>query len=115
MPDEVVKRVEQLGKLDGQPNLLTFTNEDGENYLDSESIADDDDISYKSEIEIQNEDHDNMEETTGVEYENSEHEDDLVYSDNDDNLSIIPEEDKEPYVSPDNLNRRPGRLSPRSW
>ena len=55
-----------------------------------------------------------MEETTGVEYENSEHEDDLVYSDNDDNLSIIPEEDDEPYASPDSLNRRPGRLSPRS-
>ena len=52
MPDEVVKRVEQLGKLDGQPNLLTFTNEDGENYLDSESIADDDDISYDSETEV---------------------------------------------------------------
>ena len=34
-----------------------------------------------------------MEETTGVESENNEHEDDLVYSDDDDNLSIIPEED----------------------
>ena len=52
MPDEVIRRVEQLGKLDGQPNLLTFTNEDGENYLDSESIADDDDISYDSETEV---------------------------------------------------------------
>ena len=52
MPDEVIRIGEQLGKLDGQPHLPTFTDEDGENYLDSESIGDEEDISYESETGI---------------------------------------------------------------
>ena len=57
-----------------------------------------------------------MEEITGVEPEDNEHDEDLVFSDDDDNLSTIPEEDEEPYVQPDNHNitRCSGRLSPRS-
>ena len=53
-----------------------------------------------------------MEEITGVKSEDNE---DLVYSDDDDNLSTVPEEDVEPYAQPDshNTTRRPGRLSPR--
>ena len=34
MPDTVIKRVEHLGKKDGQPELLTFTDRYGENILD---------------------------------------------------------------------------------
>ena len=35
MSDKVVSRVEQLGKKDGQINLLVFTNKHGENLLDN--------------------------------------------------------------------------------
>ena len=61
MPEEVIKRVEQLGKLDGQPNLLTFTNEDGEKFLDEEDEGYEEDISYGSETEIQDGIHGSME------------------------------------------------------
>ena len=91
MPEEVIKIVEQLGKSDGQPNLLTFTNEDGDNFLDDEGEGIDDDISYGSETETQDELHNSGGEITGVESEDSDNEDDLTYSDNDDNLSTVSE------------------------
>ena len=51
MPDEVVSRVEQLGRKDGQPNLLVFTNKHDENLLDGElENLDDDDLSYATEV-----------------------------------------------------------------
>ena len=51
MPDEVVSRVEQLGRRDGQPNLLVFANKHGENLLDDDlEILDDDDLSYATEV-----------------------------------------------------------------
>ena len=39
----------------------------------------------------------------------------LVYSDDDDNVSTVPEEDEAPYVQPDNptTTRSSGRLSPK--
>ena len=51
-----------------------------------------------------------------MEPEDNEHDKDLVYSDDDDNLSTVPEEDVEPYVQHDNHNiiRSYGRMSPRS-
>ena len=51
MSDEVVSRVEQLGRRDGQPNLLVFANKHGENLLDEDlEIVDDDDLSYATEV-----------------------------------------------------------------
>ena len=51
MPDEVVSRVEQLGRRDSQPNLLVFANKHGENLLDNDlEIGDDDDLSYSTEV-----------------------------------------------------------------
>ena len=49
--------------------MLNFTNEHGEKYLDGEDEAYQDDISYGSETEIQNEAHDNEGKITGVESE----------------------------------------------
>ena len=116
MPEEVIKRVEQLGKLDGQPNILTFTNEDGEKFLDEGDEEYEEDISYGSETENQDVFHDNVEEITGVESEDSDNEDDITYSDDGENPRAVPDESDELYVQPDNANRlrRPGRLSPTS-
>ena len=51
IPDEVVSRVEQLGRKDGQPNLLVFTNKHGEILLDGDlENLDDDDLSYATEV-----------------------------------------------------------------
>ena len=51
MPDEVVSTIEQLGRRDGQPNLLVLTNKHNENLLDDDlEILDDDDISYAIEV-----------------------------------------------------------------
>ena len=41
MPDEVVERVEKLGRSDGQPDLLVFANKHGENMLDDEEFSED--------------------------------------------------------------------------
>ena len=62
MPDEVVSRVEQLGRKDGQPNLLVFTDKHGENLLDDGH--DDDDLSYATEVD--------GDESTGVDSDLSE-------------------------------------------
>ena len=51
MPDEVVSRVEQLGRKDSQPNLLVFTNKHGEILLDGDlENLDYDDLSYATEV-----------------------------------------------------------------
>ena len=44
MPDYVIQRVEALGRRDSQPNLLTFTDKQGQELLepDPEDVSDDD-------------------------------------------------------------------------
>ena len=58
-----------MGGLDGQPNLLTFTDKNEENYLDDEDEWDKDLIGYGSENESQDEVHDSVEIITGVKSE----------------------------------------------
>ena len=57
-----------------------------------------------------------MEVITGVESEDNEDDEYLLYSDDADNLSALPEEHEEPHVQPDHptTTRSSGRLSPRS-
>lgn len=50
IPDEVVSSVEQLGKRNGQPNLVMFTNKHGENLLDDGLYVGD--LSYSTEVGI---------------------------------------------------------------
>lgn len=51
MSDEVVSIVEQLGRKDGQPNLLVLTNKHGKNLLDGDQgKLGDDDLSYATEV-----------------------------------------------------------------
>ena len=56
MPDHVITHVEQLGRRDGQPNLLTFTDRQGQELLDEPanptSIANDDDLSLDATVDV---------------------------------------------------------------
>lgn len=46
MPDEVIKRVEQLGKTDNQPNLLINTDKKGDVLIGNVKEDIKDDLSY---------------------------------------------------------------------
>ena len=53
MPNEVIKRVEYLGRKDNQPELLVFTDKHGEelpNDLLEEEDVEDEELSYGSEF-----------------------------------------------------------------
>ena len=73
-----MNRVEQLGERNGHPNLLSFTAENWENYLDDEDEGNEDIIRYGSMTEIQDEAHDNVEKITGVESEDNNDDNDLA-------------------------------------
>ena len=99
MPDEVVSRVEQLGKKDGQPNLLVFTNKHGENLL--EDPHEDDDLSYASESDVDESagvDDDpkdssvNLGDNNKVSSSKTGHQDDVVVSNEENDLDVIQEE-----------------------
>ena len=63
MPNEVIKRVEFLGRKDNQPELLVFTDKHGEelhNDLLEEEDVEDDELSYGLEF------NDPIDEITGV-------------------------------------------------
>ena len=75
----------------------------------------DDDISFESDNDVQDEIHDNTGEITGVEPDDIDHEDDLTYSD-EDNMSTVSEVHNEIQSQPNNSARlsNQGRLSPTS-
>ena len=63
MPNEVIKRVEQLGRKDNQPRILIFTGKHGEELPDDllqEEDVEDEDLSFGSEF------NDPIDKTAGV-------------------------------------------------
>ena len=96
MSDEVVSRVEQLGKKDGQPNLLVFTDKHGENLL--EGPQEDDDLSYASDSDgeestgVDDDPKDssvNLGDNIKVESIKSEHQDNVAASNEENDLDVI--------------------------
>ena len=68
MTNEVIARVERMGKHEGQPALLVFTDKCGMEFMDGYGAVDDDGLSYTSEHS------ENQEQLAGV----SEEVDDMV-------------------------------------
>ena len=84
MPDEVIKRVEELGRKDGQPDLLIFTKKHGDNHLEDD--FEDDDLSLEPEAEMPAESTGvpkAEDQSTGVETDYDEQDEDSVESDED--------------------------------
>merc|ERR1712214_65841 len=78
MPNEVIKRVEYLGKKDNQPEILIFTDKHGEelpNDLLEEEDAKDEELSYGTEF------NDPIDSTTGVSEDSSVDSDSKSYND----------------------------------
>ena len=68
MPDEVIKRVEQLGKKDNQPDLLVNTDKKGDTLIENEEAVIEDDLSY-DEMSYESGDPTPIDEIPGVEYD----------------------------------------------
>ena len=68
MPDEVIKRVENLGKKDNQPKLLINTDKKGDVMIENDEQEIEDDLSY-DEMSYKSSDSVSIDEIPGVEYD----------------------------------------------